>query len=276
MLCEKVGQAKCAEVLKPHWDTFVTLDDFWKIKNAGFNLVRIPVGYWSYVEPWGPYAQGAAPYLDAAIDWARITGLKVAIDLHGAPKSQNGFDHSGHRLPTPAWGDADSLGYTHATLRIIEEKYAKPEMQDVVVAIQPLNEPYLMKLDKEMVKQFYRDAYYNLREISDTPVMFHDGFDKISWMNGFLTPQDNNAQNVIVDHHHYQIFSKDLIAMSTDQHVDLMCHTVSCPFPRCMKVALTSTLRPTSSPAPTSGPSVCTRLHSRSPHPSSSPSNHIN
>ena len=231
MLCEKVGQSKCAEVLKPHWDTFVTLDDFWKIKNAGFNLVRIPVGYWSYVEPWGPYAQGAAPYLDAAIDWARITGLTVAIDLHGAPKSQNGFDHSGHRLPIPAWGDADSLSYTHATLRIIEEKYAKPEMQDVVVAIQPLNEPFLLKLDKEMVKQFYRDAYYNLREISDTPVMFHDGFELPSWMNGFLTPQDNNAQNVIVDHHEYQIFSKDLIAMSVDQHVDLMCYSVCLPFP---------------------------------------------
>ncbi|OAL06241.1 glycoside hydrolase [Phaeosphaeriaceae sp. SRC1lsM3a] len=224
-LCEKVGQSKCAEVLKPHWDTFVTLDDFWKIKNAGFNLVRIPVGYWSYVDPWGPYAQGAAPYVDAAIDWARITGLKVVIDLHGAPKSQNGFDHSGHRAPTPGWGDADSLGYTHAALRKIEEKYAVPSMQDVVVAIQILNEPYMIKLDKDMVKSFYRDAYENLRRISDTPVMLHDGFFQPSWMNGFLTPQDNNAQNVIVDHHEYQIFDKDLVAMSVDQHVNMMCNS---------------------------------------------------
>jgi glucan 1,3-beta-glucosidase len=62
-LCEKVGQQACADTLRPHWETFATLQDFWKIKNAGFNVVRIPVGYWSYVEPWGPYTQGAAPYV---------------------------------------------------------------------------------------------------------------------------------------------------------------------------------------------------------------------
>ncbi|KAF2830863.1 glycoside hydrolase [Ophiobolus disseminans] len=225
-LCEKLGQQACADTLKPHWDNFVSLNDFWKIKNAGFNVVRIPVGYWSYVAPWGPYAQGAAPYLDAAIDWARITGLKVVIDLHGAPKSQNGFDHSGHKASAPTWGDADSLSYTHAALRIIEQKYAVPSMQDVVVAIQPLNEPFLQKLDLNMVRQFYRDAFYNLREISDTPALFHDGFYDPEWMNGFLTPQDNGAQGVIVDHHEYQIFDSGLLTMSVDQHVNLMCDSV--------------------------------------------------
>jgi glucan 1,3-beta-glucosidase len=205
----------------------MSLNDFWKIKGAGFNLVRIPVGYWSFVDPWGPYATGAAPYLDTAVDWARQTGLKVVIDLHGAPKSQNGFDHSGHRSDAPGWGDSDSLSYTHVALRKIEEKYAVPLMQDVVVAIQVLNEPFLLKLDKEMVKNFYRDAYYNLREISDTPVMLHDGFLDPAWMNGFLTPQDNGAKNVIVDHHEYQIFSTDLTGLSVDQHVGMMCSSVS-------------------------------------------------
>jgi glucan 1,3-beta-glucosidase len=226
-LCEKVGQQACADVLRPHWDSFVSLNDFWKIKNAGFNVVRIPVGYWSYVEPWGPYAQGAASYLERAVDWARQTGLKVVIDLHGAPKSQNGFDHSGRKAGSPGWGDADSLGYTHAALRKIEEKYATPSMQDVVVAIQFLNEPFLSKLDQNMVKNFYRDAYYNLRQISDTPAMLHDGFWDPTWMNGFLTPQDNNAQNVIVDHHEYQIFDSGLVAMSVDQHLSLACNSVS-------------------------------------------------
>lgn len=99
-------------------------------------------------------------------------------------------------------------------------------MQDVVVAIQFLNEPFLAKLDREMVKQFYRDAFYNLREISDTPAMLHDGFQNPSWMDGFLTPQDNNAQNVIVDRHEYQIFDNALAGMSVDQHLSLTCGTV--------------------------------------------------
>ena len=46
MLCEKIGQSKCGDALKPHWESFVSLDDFKKIKGAGFNVVRIAVGYW--------------------------------------------------------------------------------------------------------------------------------------------------------------------------------------------------------------------------------------
>jgi glucan 1,3-beta-glucosidase len=180
----------------------------------------------SYVEPWGPYTAGAAAYLDAAIDWARQTGLKVVIDLHGAPKSQNGFDHSGHTASWPAWGDSDSLSHTHAALSVIQQKYAVPEMQDVVVAIQFLNEPFLLKLDREMVKQFYNDAYYSLRDISDTPAILHDGFENLTWLNGFLTPEDNDARNVIVDHHEYQIFASSTNAMSIDQHIALACDSV--------------------------------------------------
>ncbi|KAJ4332766.1 glucan exo-1,3-beta-glucosidase [Didymella glomerata] len=226
-LCEKLGKQGCYDALKPHWDNFVSLQDFQKIRDSGFNLVRIPVGYWSYVEPWGPFTQGAAPYLDQAITWARDTGLKVVIDLHGAPKSQNGFDHSGQRLEHPGWGDADSLAYTHQVLEILNEKYAKPDMQDVVVAIQPLNEPFLAKVSQDTVRQFYRDAYYSLRQVSDTPIALHDGFFEPSWMNGFLTPQDNNAQGVIVDHHEYQIFDAGLVAMGVEGHLSLACNSVN-------------------------------------------------
>lgn len=175
-LCTKIGKPECEQVLQAHWDSFVQLADFQRIKDSGFNVVRIPVGYWSFLDIEWEYASGAAPYLDKAIDWARETGLKIIIDLHGAPKSQNGFDHSGHKLAWPQWGDGDSIPNTHKVLKIIEEKYAQNWMKDVVIAIQPLNEPFLVKLDDNIVKQFYRDSYYNLRLISsDMPMMIHDG-----------------------------------------------------------------------------------------------------
>ena len=41
-LCQKVKNA--GDILKKHWDSWVTLDDFKRIKSAGFNTVRIPVG----------------------------------------------------------------------------------------------------------------------------------------------------------------------------------------------------------------------------------------
>lgn len=55
------------------------------------NHVRIPIGYWAFEVGSGePYIQGQLPYLQKAVGWARNHGLKVIIDLHGAPGSQNG------------------------------------------------------------------------------------------------------------------------------------------------------------------------------------------
>ncbi|KAF2116131.1 glycoside hydrolase superfamily [Lophiotrema nucula] len=226
-MCAKLGKTGCLNLLKPHWDSFVKLADFQKIKNAGFNAVRVPIGYWAYLDAGGPYTFGAAPYMDLAIAWARQVGLKVIIDLHGAPKSQNGFDHSGHKMGSPTWGQGDSIVQTHKVLKTLESKYAIASMQDVVIAIEVLNEPFLSKLDLNMVKQFYRDSYNNLRKISDTPAMLHDGFWDPVWMNGFLTPSDNNAQNVIVDHHEYQVFDPNLVAMSVAQHRTQVCNNVN-------------------------------------------------
>lgn len=90
-LCETLGKQACHDdVLRPHWQSFYSQADFQKIADSGFNLVRIPIGYWAYDDSYGAYSSGAAYYLDLAIEWARHTGLKVLIDLHGAPGSQNG------------------------------------------------------------------------------------------------------------------------------------------------------------------------------------------
>ena len=56
------------------------------------NHVRIPIGWWSVVPiPGNPYVVGAYGYLAKALGWAETHGLKVMIDLHGAPGSQNGI-----------------------------------------------------------------------------------------------------------------------------------------------------------------------------------------
>lgn len=41
-LCSMVPNA--ADILRQHWDSWVTLADFQKIAKSGFNTVRIPIG----------------------------------------------------------------------------------------------------------------------------------------------------------------------------------------------------------------------------------------
>ena len=57
------------------------------------NHVRLPIGYWAWeVGPGEPYIQGQLPYLRNAVTWASNHGLKLILDLHGVPGSQNGYE----------------------------------------------------------------------------------------------------------------------------------------------------------------------------------------
>lgn len=61
------------------------------------NYVRIPLGFWA-VETLDsePFLEGVAwQYFVRALGWARKYGLRVLLDLHGLPGSQNGWNHSG-------------------------------------------------------------------------------------------------------------------------------------------------------------------------------------
>jgi aryl-phospho-beta-D-glucosidase BglC (GH1 family) len=57
--------------------------------------VRIPIGYWAYeVGPGEPFISGQLDYLRKAVTWAGQCNIKVIVDLHGVPGSQNGYTRS--------------------------------------------------------------------------------------------------------------------------------------------------------------------------------------
>ncbi|KAG9627650.1 putative Exo-beta-1,3-glucanase, partial [Aureobasidium melanogenum] len=174
-----------------------------------------------------PYVSGAAPYMDQAIDWARQTGLKVIVDLHGAPGSQNGFDNSGQRTNNIDFQQGDNVQRTLAVLQTIQNKYADSSYDDVVAGIELLNEPLSSVLNLDDLKQFERNGFGQQRTVSQSRVVvIQDGFQPPSSYNGWLTPKDNNAQNVALDHHEYQVFTDELVAMQPWQHRQYVCNNV--------------------------------------------------
>ncbi|KAF2139792.1 glycoside hydrolase family 5 protein [Aplosporella prunicola CBS 121167] len=218
-LCQHLGpQVARDTVLAPHWEAWVSRADFERIAGAGFNFVRVPVPFWAFDAFDTPYATGAAPYLDKAISWARDTGLKVLVDLHTAPRSQNGYDNSGQRMDTPGWGEGESVGQMLSVLHTVAAKYASAEFRDVVLGIELLNEPAGYTLDMNMVRQFYRNGWGEVREFGDTVVILQDAFNDAASFNGWMTPADGGVQGVAIDHHEYQVFELDMVKWSHEQH----------------------------------------------------------
>ena len=205
------------DTFQAHWNTWITQDDFSQMAAAGLNHVRIPIGYWS-VNPIGgePYQYGALEYLDKAVGWARGVGLKVCVDIHGLPGSQNGFDNSGHR-GAHNWGTGDTVSKSLDTVRALTSRYAGDT--DTVTIINLVNEPLG---DIDVIKQYYKDGFGAVRTVTGSMIAnFNDAFKGINFWQGFGTSDGYN--NIMLGVHYYQIFNSAQLQYTPDKHIEDAC-----------------------------------------------------
>lgn len=224
-LTQQLGREKAQEILENHWATWITESDFQQLSQWGFNTVRIPIGYWAFLcRNEDPYVQGQVKYLDQALEWARNHNIKVWIDLHGVPGSQNGFDNSGLR-DALEWQDSrwSNMEDTYKALALINERYAGSNYYDVISGIEVVNEPLGPSLDVGKIKEYYENAYDDVRAHGAQGVIVHDAFLPVGAMNGWLNNNDG-FWNVILDHHQYQVFSVGELQRTYDQHVEVACN----------------------------------------------------
>lgn len=223
--CETLGKDECKKRLTKHWDSWYSEDDFEQMSKAGLNAVRIPLGYWAFkMYDYDPYVSGQQKYLDRAIDWCRKHNLKVWIDLHGAAGSQNGFDNSGIRDQVQFQSNPYNVAMTLDALKILADKYGGSDYEDVIIGIELLNEPLGPALDMDKLKDFYNKGYKEVRDSgSIQPVIIHDAFKSAGYWNDFMT-NDDGTWDVLVDHHHYQVFSAGELQRSMDQHISTTCN----------------------------------------------------
>ncbi|KAI4253219.1 MAG: hypothetical protein LQ352_003819 [Teloschistes flavicans] len=216
---QTLGKSEASSRLSNHWNTWITQDDFNGIAQAGLNHVRIPIGYWAVAPVDGdPYVQGQLDVLDKAIDWARGAGLKVMLDLHGAPGSQNGFDNSGRYGPV-AWQQGNTVSQTLTALENLANRYRGDT--DVVTTIELLNEPLGSSLDLAGLQDFYSKGYQTVKSASsDFAVTFHDAFQDFST---YWTSFGSGDSDLMIDTHQYQIFSPGEVGRSPSEHVSTAC-----------------------------------------------------
>ncbi len=202
-LCEKLGKAEASARLRRHRETWITAEDFRWLAAHGINGVRLPVGY--------AVAEENPPFLGAfdTVDWAFRTaaqhGIGVLLDLHGAPGSQNGWDHSGRQGKLEWHTSKQNIDHT---LRILTDLATRCRGYGNLLGIELLNEPR-WDVPIDILKAFYREAYHRVREQIGKErgaVVIHDAFRPLEW-SGFM--QGPEYANVILDTHPYQCFTDD-------------------------------------------------------------------
>ncbi|GAA5827967.1 hypothetical protein JCM5353_002851 [Sporobolomyces roseus] len=233
--CEKLGAKEAKKRLKAHWDSFYTEADIAEIASYGLNHVRIPIGYWAFDQvsrPGEPYVSGQYPYLLKAIGWARKHGIKVMVDLHGAPQSQNGFDNSGRRGAAQWQTSQENVERTLDVVGILSKEFAKPKYADTVTILQALNEPagFISQQVIDVYRQFAYDSYGRVRyptgnNPSDVYLSLHDAFQPLKttagvWEKSFPSPE---FLGVSYSDHPYFVFNEADLKKNDEQRVATIC-----------------------------------------------------
>ncbi|ORY75356.1 glycoside hydrolase superfamily [Leucosporidium creatinivorum] len=224
------GRAAARAALMQHWASWMTEADIKAIAAAGLNHVRIPIGYWALgVVPANEYyISGALYYLKLAVLWAGRANLRVLIDLHGAPGSQNGFDNSGRQGPIEWHTSADNVARTKKLLLALVAEFQQSKYTNIVTAIQPLNEPAgFVDGVLPVAKQYYLDSYKIVRfggtsKANKLLFNIHDVFVGLSYWTGFMA-KATSYSNVMSDTHIYTMFDDVQIKYTDAQRIQKYC-----------------------------------------------------
>jgi glucan 1,3-beta-glucosidase len=208
--------------MRSHLSSWITETDLQAIQAYGFNSLRVPIGYWNILsDPYHRYAPQDPEishfYLNWLFQMAEKYDLTILLDLHGAPGSQNGMDHSGCSMSSPTspgaqWIDENhpaiqskNWKLTYETLEILLQRYGN---HPKLIGIELLNEPlqnYEENFHDDLLL-FYQTSYSLIRHhpssSSSLLILYNELYQDFysSWKEEFIEPK---YFNVVMDWHLY-------------------------------------------------------------------------
>lgn len=211
-LCKELGKDEAALRLQHHRETFITEEHVKQVAELGLKLLRVPVGYWLFDAP-EPYVGGGRQYIDRLFVWARRYDLQVILDLHAAPGSQNGWDHSG-KAGEIEWHHADNIVRSLSFIETLAGTYGH---EPNLLGIEVLNEPH-WEIPLDILVRYYQQAYRIIRDSCrpDVKVICADGFRAIDMSKRLSMLR---MEGIVLDTHLYQLFTDQDRALNLDGHV---------------------------------------------------------
>lgn len=188
------------ERIRTHRDTFIQESDFQWLATHGIELVRIPFGYWLF-EPSEKYVTGVE-HLDWAMQMAEKYHLKVLLDMHGLPGSQNGKIHSGKK-GNASWFASER--HRKASLDLCRQVAKRYGTSPALWGVEVINEPMPASVrDLVTLRRYYKQAYKVLDDIlpADVKVVFSDAFMPLL-MTGSV-----RGRRAVMDVHWYSLGEK--------------------------------------------------------------------
>ncbi|KAF8852067.1 glycoside hydrolase [Acephala macrosclerotiorum] len=224
-LTTHLGADLAKSTLEKHYATFVSEQTFKDIADAGLDHVRIPFSYWAVTTYDGdPYVFRVSwRYLLRGIEWARKYGLRINLDLHGLPGSQNGWNHSGRQGAIGWLNGTNGALNANRSLTIhdqLSQFFAQDRYKNIISFYGLANEPKMTALNVTDVLDWTAQAYEIIHGNGvNAYVVFGDGFMGLNNWQGKLT----GYSNLVLDAHQYVIFNVNQIDFNHTMKVSYAC-----------------------------------------------------
>ena len=194
------------DVYRYNW---MSADDFTRIKEEfHMNAIRLPF-YWRNIlneAEDGTLSRKsedeAFGYLDWFMQQCLDNDIYCILDLHGATKSQNGYEHSGAISRDMLWRDESAIEATCDVWRYVAEHYKDSRLGEAIATYDLLNEPCGEYQDKttDICYPVFDRLYKAIRETGDNHVITIEG----CWdYSKFINPKKYGWENIQYEIHLY-------------------------------------------------------------------------
>jgi len=163
-LAKKAGRHTLEEFTHLFRDNFIQETDFSRIKNLGFNCVRIPFNFRLIQD------RASFRYLEKAVEFSKKYRLWAILDLHAAPGSQNEDWHSDSLGQALLWKDKKRQKQFIQSWRSLALRFKN---EPAVAGYDILNEG-VCKSEK-VILSMYKKVVKAIREIDKNHIIFLEG-----------------------------------------------------------------------------------------------------
>lgn len=201
------GADYAASFWKRYEESYITGADIEWIANQGFNSVRLPLNarrLFRFERGKTEFVPNTLACIDRLIDWCRMYGIYVILDMHAAPGGQTGqnIDDCENDLPE-LFTNAAYQDQLCDAWKLLAKRYAD---EPVVAAYDLLNEPLpnFFNQYNDALLPLYRRLIEQIRAIDPNHMIMLEG---AHWATDFSTldgmSRTEAAENIALQFHRY-------------------------------------------------------------------------
>jgi aryl-phospho-beta-D-glucosidase BglC (GH1 family) len=203
-LDSRFGVAEEQTLIRDYQQDWITTQDFVNLKNAGFNVVRVPV-WWGNFYPIANVSNSgwrsdAFTELDWVVSQAAAQGIYTIIDMHGVVGGQSTSDDTGQQNVNAYWTNSNDQGNTAYMWWEIANHY---KGNGNVAGYDLINEPMNAPSNSAVISA-YASLYTTVRSADPSHIVIIEGtFGSWDW-SMLPSPSSEGWTNVVYQMHEYE------------------------------------------------------------------------